>query len=81
MEPSHQEDGGHFLRLSNSSIALGTSMAWIGMADRDKLIEDVLDCSINVKLPAHRRGFPGTQWREGCEQRKYRFDCAPSSLT
>jgi hypothetical protein len=40
-----------------------------------------------VKLPGHPvrtgqagSGFPGMQWREGCEQRKYRFNCAPSCL-
>jgi len=37
-----------------------------------------------VKLPGHpvrtgqaRRGFPGTQWRAGCEQKKFHFYCAP----
>jgi hypothetical protein len=29
-------------------MALGTKMAWIGLGDRDKFIEDELDCSINV---------------------------------
>jgi hypothetical protein len=38
------------LRLRNSPIALETRMAWIGMADRDKFIEDVLDCSIIYRI-------------------------------
>jgi hypothetical protein len=33
-----------------------------------------------LKLPAHRRGFAGTQWRAESEQRKFHSDCAPSCL-
>ena len=35
----------HFLRLRSSSIALETRMAWIGLGDRDKFTENLLDCS------------------------------------
>jgi hypothetical protein len=38
----------HFLSLRSSSTALGTRMAWIGLGDRDKLIEDLLDSSTNA---------------------------------
>jgi len=31
-------------------MALGTRMAWIGLGDRDKFIEDVLDCSMLTHL-------------------------------
>jgi hypothetical protein len=30
-----------------------------------------------MKFPAHRAGFPGTQWRTEREQRKFRSYCAP----
>ena len=36
----------HFLRSRSSSMTLGTKMAWIRLGDRDKLIEDGLDCSM-----------------------------------
>jgi len=35
----------------------------------------------NGKLPATGRGFAGTQWRAGCEQRKSYSDDAPSGLS
>ena len=38
----------HFSWLRSSSMTLGTRIAWVGLGDRDKLIEDVLDCSMNV---------------------------------
>jgi hypothetical protein len=31
----------HFLRMGSSSMTLGTKMAWIGLGDRDKLIDGV----------------------------------------
>ena len=35
-------------RFNKGSFALGTRMAWIGLGDRDKLIEDLFDSSINA---------------------------------
>ena len=34
-------------RLSSGSLTTGKVMAWTGLGDRDKLIEDLLDSSTN----------------------------------
>jgi hypothetical protein len=45
MEAPRQEDGTHFLRLRSFSIAFETRIAWVGLGDWDKFIEEGLNCS------------------------------------